>query len=220
MLINSANLMGGSSEPDGDRGFGRVHLEAGLPLDGAGFRGLLVVDSSTASVAEGTNVDYTFVTDSSDSSEDDAVEFRATLAWTDPPASSVSTRQLVNDLDLEVVAPSGNRYTMWGLDGDADSDNVIERVIISADDFAAEESGRWTVTVSAADVLVDGSQSYSLVVLGPFGDGTDLLVEDDGSAAPRSHGQVGGLCGVFSLALLLPLVARAGAGLLAQWLCV
>ncbi len=46
-LINSANLMGGNSEPDGFRGFGRVHLDAGLPLDGTGALGLLVVDSNT-----------------------------------------------------------------------------------------------------------------------------------------------------------------------------
>ena len=231
--------MGGSSEPDGDRGFGRVYLEEGLPLNGAGHRGLLVVDSSTASVAEGTKVDYPFDTDGSD---DDAGEIRATLAWIDPEASAVSTKQLVNDLDLEVIAPSGTSYTMW-LDGRSDSDNVIERVIISADDFAAEESGTWTVSVSANELSTE-SQSYSLVVWGPFGDGEDVVFDEDDIAvdgddivvdeddtavdgddvfigdddAVAASGSQGGFRGTFaglSLVLVLPFLARMGAALVA-----
>lgn len=60
MLINSANLMGGSSEPDGDRGFGRVHLEEGMPLDGAGTMTLFVADSGTESLAEFAQDEYVF----------------------------------------------------------------------------------------------------------------------------------------------------------------
>ena len=208
--------MGGSSEPDGDRGFGRVYLEEGLPLKGAGHRGLLVVDSSTASIVEGTKVDYTFVTDGSD---DDAGEIRATLAWIDPEASAVSTKQLVHDLDLEVIAPSGTSYTMW--DDRSDSDNVIERVIISAEDFAAEESGTWTVSVSANELSTE-SQPFSLVVWGPFGDGDDIAVDgdgffvgDDSAAASASHVRFRGTLAGLSLALVLPFLAKAGASLVA-----
>ncbi|CAM9402432.1 unnamed protein product [Ectocarpus sp. 8 AP-2014] len=42
LMINSANLMGESSEPDGSRGFGRIHLEAGMPLGGEGSLALFV----------------------------------------------------------------------------------------------------------------------------------------------------------------------------------
>ena len=177
VLINSANLMGGSSEPDGIRGFGRIHLEAGLPLDGTGFRALLVADSSTSSVANASVVEYTFQTDG----DEDAVELRATLAWIDPPATTLSSTQLVHDLDLVVTAPSGTRYTMWS-NGTVDSANVIERVIVPAVDFAAETNGTWAVTVSANELSTE-SQSYSLVVLGPFGNGTAIDVVGDYSAA-------------------------------------
>lgn len=60
MLINSANTMGGSSEPNGERGFGRVHLEAGMPLDGAGNLALFVTDSADTEMAEFTEDVYTF----------------------------------------------------------------------------------------------------------------------------------------------------------------
>ena len=35
---------------------------------------------------------------------------RLTLAWTDYPGSSAAAKALVNDLDLEVVAPNGTHY--------------------------------------------------------------------------------------------------------------
>lgn len=108
MLVNSANLMGGSSEPDSHRGFGRVHLEAGLPLPGVGDIGLFVVDAFNASIEGGATDAYTFETIDSD-----AGEFRATLAWIDPEASTLSSVQLVHDLDLSVTSPSGNTYVMW-----------------------------------------------------------------------------------------------------------
>lgn len=179
ILINSANLMGGSSEPDGFRGFGRVHLEAGLPLNGAGYRGLFVADSNTTGVSQDAVDDYTF-----ELNGDREVDFRATLAWIDPAASTLSSAQLVHDLDLTVTSPSGATFTMWSTG--ADSSNVVERVIVSAEDVADEGSGTWTVSVSA-NVLSTDSQAYSLVVSGPFGEGTAVIEDaaDSSSGVPR-----------------------------------
>ncbi|CAM9625709.1 unnamed protein product, partial [Ectocarpus fasciculatus] len=153
MIINSANLMGGTSEPNGLRGFGRVHLEAGMPMDGAGETGLLVVESTIGSDGETTEL----VTVDGDA----GVELRATLAWLDPPATALSAKQLQHDLDLHVIAPSGAKYTMWesGVD---DTVNVVERVIVPVESM---ESGVWSVVVSAKGLLTD-EQSYSLVVTG------------------------------------------------------
>ena len=36
--------------------------------------------------------------------------FRVTLAWTDYPAAAFASKTLVNDLDLEVIAPDGKHY--------------------------------------------------------------------------------------------------------------
>ena len=199
MLINSANLMGGSSEPDGFRGFGRIHLEAGIPLEGMGFRALFVADSASVRLAEGAFHDYAFEIDSAE----DVDEFRATLAWIDPPAASIASVQLVHDLDLYVTAPSGTRYTMWS--DEADVTNVIERVVISVENFAAEESGTWTVSVSA-NMLTTDFQPYSLVVLGPFGTGTSSTTPPAQKPPSDSMPMITGVVSVVTCAILIALV--------------
>ncbi|CAM9790716.1 unnamed protein product, partial [Ectocarpus fasciculatus] len=162
LLINSANLMGGSSEPDGFRGFGRVHLEAGMPLGGEGDLVLFVADALDTSIAEGTLDEYLFDVDA-----DAGLDLRATLSWIDPPATATSAIQLMHDLDLVVLSPDGTTYRMWGSDT-TDNRNVNERVIVDADDV---ETGTWTVWVSANSLITD-SQSYSLVVNGAISPGT------------------------------------------------
>ncbi|CAM9464026.1 unnamed protein product [Laminaria digitata] len=155
LLINSANLMGGSPEPEYHRGFGRIHLEMGMPLGGEGSLALFVADR--ASLPELSSQDFSFDVDA-----DAGLDFRATLSWIDPPASSSAVIQLVHDLDLEVVSPSGTTHVMWASSGEVDTSNVNERVIVAAADV---ESGTWTVRVSTKGLLTD-SQDYSLVVNG------------------------------------------------------
>ncbi|CBN77323.1 Peptidase S8 and S53, subtilisin, kexin, sedolisin [Ectocarpus siliculosus] len=162
LLINSANLMGGSSEPDGFRGFGRVHLEAGMPLEGEGDLVLFVADALDTSIAGGTLEEYLFDVDA-----DAGLDLRATLSWIDPPATATSAVQLVHNLDLVVVSPDGTTYRMWGSDT-TDNRNVNERVIVDATDVV---TGTWTVWVWANNLVTD-SQSYSLVVNGAISPGT------------------------------------------------
>lgn len=162
MLVNSADLMGGGSEPDGMRGFGRVNLEAGLPLDGIGDMGLLVIDAFDTAIEE-----YTVHKYSLDIIPDTGIELRATLAWIDPPVDLAASTQLLNDLDLTVSAPNGTVHRMFS---EADSVNVIERVIV-ASDVLDTASGCWTVSVSCLGLTTD-NQSYSLVVTGPLAEGS------------------------------------------------
>lgn len=162
LLINSANLMGGSSEPDGFRGFGRIHLENGLPLDGEGSLALFVADSSVTTITELARAEYVFDVDA-----DAGLDLRVAISWIDPAATAFSQVQLINDLDLSVISPSGSRHTMW-LDGVADAVNVNERVVVDAADV---ESGTWTVWVWAK-VLSTEEQAFSLVVTGAISPGT------------------------------------------------
>ncbi|CAM9309050.1 unnamed protein product [Choristocarpus tenellus] len=155
ILINSANLMGGDSEPNGFTGFGWVHLEAGLPLNGDGNHTLFVADSLFANVYSGRNDTYEFEMDES------GVEIRATLTWMDPEADEFSFVQLLNDLDLTVTSPSGEDFVMWS-SGEVDKRNVVERVIVPA---VLVEEGVWTVMVSANQLITE-MQPCSLVVLG------------------------------------------------------
>lgn len=177
LLINSANLMGGVSEPDGFRGFGRIHLEMGLPLDGDGSLALFVADAGDTSIAESSEHEYTFGVDA-----DAGLDFRATLSWIDPPASTISGVQLVHDLDLSVVSPSGTTYTMWS-SGEKDAANVNERVVVGAADV---ESGTWTVSVSSNSLTADDEQSYSLVVNGAISPAAGGVGGADASVDPTS----------------------------------
>lgn len=179
MLINSADLMGGNSEPDGFRGFGRVHLEAGMPLDGLGDMSLFVVDAAEVEMQDYTINEYEF-----ELNPDTELELRATLAWIDPPVSPDASIQLLHDLDLTVVAPDGTLYRMFS-DG-ADDRNVVERVIVPASDVGAA-SGTWTVAVSCLSLSED-VQAYSLVVTGPIVAGSGAVSTREASAAVGNRG--------------------------------
>lgn len=157
MLVNSADLMGGGSEPDGFRGFGRVHLEGGMPLGAEGDLGLFVADAFETEIEEYSIHEYRF-----ELLPNTGLELRATLSWLDPPVSAEASQQMLNDLDLTLVAPDGKTlYRMWR-DG-ADVKNVIERVIVPS---SVATIGTWTVAVSCLD-LTTNAQPYSLVVTGP-----------------------------------------------------
>ena len=174
MLINSADLMGESSEPDGFRGFGRVHLAAGMPLDGLGNMAIFVADAFEIELDEYTTDEYHF-----DMLPGTDLEVRATLAWIDPPATAEASTQLINDLDLTVVGPDG--LTLYRMFGErVDDRNVIERVIVPANTVSMI-SGTWTVAVSSSG-LITGTQPYSLVVTGPI---------DKGSGAKITHSTSG-----------------------------
>ncbi|QHI67935.1 S8 family serine peptidase [Tichowtungia aerotolerans] len=78
-----------------------------------------------------------------------------TLVWSDPPASLLSSLQLVNDLDLILISPSGVTNRPNGLVS-ADHTNNVEQV-----DLAVCETGLWTMVVSGYSVP-EGPQSYAL----------------------------------------------------------
>ena len=123
MLIHGANSMGLSTRPDGSRGFGRVHLESKMPFDGDSRSALYVEDRYPAASADGAR-NATVAANTSESrvfyvSEEDAQaavqegeEIRVTLVWMDPPATELSEKQLLHDLDLFLEGPNGMIWTM------------------------------------------------------------------------------------------------------------
>ncbi len=102
---------------------------------------------------------------------------RATLCWTDPPGPGSDglddpTPQLINDLDLRIIAPNDTAtYLPFILDpanpaaaastGDNFRDNV-EQVLIAS----PNTPGTFTVTVTHKAVLTHTPQYFSLVITG------------------------------------------------------
>lgn len=103
-----------------------------------------------------------------------AAPIKATLCWTDPPASAVSTLddpspRLLNDLDLRIIDPNDSEtYYPYVLNpanpsvpattGDNTLDNV-EQVLISSPNLP----GNYTVQISYKGTLTNGQQYYSLI---------------------------------------------------------
>jgi len=84
---------------------------------------------------------------------------RVTLSWSDFPGALAAAKALVNDLDLEVIAPDGHHY--YGNGGtQPDRVNPTEDVVI-----ADPLPGRYQVIVRAFQVP-NGPQPYALVASG------------------------------------------------------
>uniref|UniRef100_A0A7S4DVL0 Uncharacterized protein n=2 Tax=Lotharella globosa TaxID=91324 RepID=A0A7S4DVL0_9EUKA len=100
----------------------------------------------------------------------------AVLVWTDPAASPIAAKALVNDLDLRVTLHStsaeeedqiflGNAdYTNSTC---RDSLNNVEKVTIRPGGASASSSSSATVVVEASAVVLGAAQNYALVVLLP-----------------------------------------------------
>ncbi|MBE3586839.1 MAG: S-layer homology domain-containing protein [Thermoanaerobacter sp.] len=158
-----AALINGAAPVEGEGGgFGRLDLAA--TVLGLAEKTFLYADESTP-LAAGDSKTYRFTV------EDASRPFKATLAWTDPPAEPGADRALVNDLDLVVVGPDGREYP--GNDdgsGRRDDRNNVERVVISS-----PAPGTYTVIVRGTDVRrgaepgAPPGQDFALVYGQPLG---------------------------------------------------
>jgi hypothetical protein len=94
---------------------------------------------------------------------------KVTLVWTDPAGvpRNDATPQLVNDLDLRVIAPDGT--TLLGNErlhpGQADRLNNVEAVSV-----AAPAAGTYTISVTASRISSGARQPYALVISGDMSD--------------------------------------------------
>ena len=134
--------------PDPGQGWGRLDVAAGLGL-GTGDRRFYTDTVTGLAVNEA----YTYVVDVAGP----AVPFKATLAWTDYPATPAAAVALVNDLDLSVITFDGQQLHSNGL-ATTDRRNTIEQITIHA-----PTTGTYTVSVRAHNVPF-GPQPFALVV--------------------------------------------------------
>ena len=161
-LLNSAvDMTGISGYPSNLEGWGRVRADGGLYFAGDA-RGLVVRDVRNADGLATNDVveEQIAVTGSTE-------QLRVTLVWTEPPASAGAAQAWINNLDLEVVAPTSDLYRgnvfsngRSATGGTADDRNNVEQVHLDN-----PQSGIWTVRIRGAAVNV-GTQGYALVITG------------------------------------------------------
>ena len=159
---------GTEAAPNNDQGWGRIDLTQII----GPARHVEFIDQTNL-LATGQTYEHRAVVSSSDQ------PLKITLAYTDVPGFSGAIPALVNDLDLELVAPDGriyrgNQFEEGESVPDAPtSDNInnVEGVYLSV-----PQPGEYLVRVRARNVVEDArldtpevDQDFALVVSGDLG---------------------------------------------------
>ncbi|CAE7666512.1 tagD, partial [Symbiodinium microadriaticum] len=138
-----------TTPPDRFQGWGHVMLKNVLPLPGVYDFDLYVADyESLASMSR-----RQYFTNVKGSRRNLVV----TIAWNDPPNVVWAAKNLLNDLDLTIISPSG--VVFYGNNRPGDEFNSVERVLI-----AEPEKGSYTVQVTAKQFPAGKEQTYSIVI--------------------------------------------------------
>ena len=171
MLVNSGEEMTGSYTdgpiPSNGQGWGRILLDNALYFEGDS-RGLEIHDSDN--VITGQNKTYNIAIDSQ------SEPLEVTLVWTDYLSTPAAAINLVNNLNLVVVGPSGTYHGNVFSGGEsvpggtADNRNVVESVYIKTPPI-----GAYTITITGYNVPY-GPQPFALVITGSLGIGSKGVV--------------------------------------------
>lgn len=165
MVMNSGvNMTGVTGYPSNAEGWGRMLVDNVLWFPGEGRRtkfkdvrranGLVTGEARTFKVLV----------------QDSGAPLRVTLSFTDYPAAINAANAWVNDVDLEVMAPSGTVYlgnvfnTSTGesvTGGTPDTRNSTEMVILNA-----PAPGVYTIKYRGTNIVQGGTQGCALVVNG------------------------------------------------------
>ncbi len=155
LLINGAVQLSGHTFPSNTSGWGRINLTNTLLPPGNTY--VKYIDETTGAQT-GQEIEYRFNVASDK-------PLKITLVWTDAPPSSVNNNPLlVNDLNLEIISPSGVVYN--GNDFNSpyhdvfDAKNTVEQVAINT-----SEQGAYIVKVKGFNIP-QGPQPFALVVRG------------------------------------------------------
>lgn len=168
LLIHTADDLGPSG-PDYGHGWGLINGQAAADVI-LGHAAAPSAESVTHSLLDSTGpAELRFMADGTS-------PIRATLCWTDPPHEPLEGLDnpeltLVNDLELQVIAPDSTVYFPYRLDKDAPSipatrgvnsaDNV-ERIDIEA----GTPPGLYTASISCSGTLTERRQPFSLILTG------------------------------------------------------
>ncbi|MEM9083727.1 MAG: S8 family serine peptidase, partial [Planctomycetota bacterium] len=162
LLNSTVDMSGIAGFPNGTEGWGRLHLSRSLFLS-PGDRALFIDDRwNKEGLVTGSVVEHKIEVANA------AEPFAVTLVWTDPPASAGALSVAINNLDLELVSPSGERYlgNVFGENahstpgGTSDSLNNVEQVRI-----LQPETGEWTIQVLGTNIQ-QAEQGFALVASG------------------------------------------------------
>ncbi len=204
MMVASADANFTYSIMDSRIGWGRINLDSVLYFEDDTRK--LYIHDDTTGITTGEQVGYEVKINSDDRS------FRVAVVWTDAPPELSADKQLVNNLNLEVISPSGQLYygnnfnndNYSKLNGNPDEINVVEIVHLET-----PSTGTWTVCIKGTEIP-QGPQPYAIVITGDMEHhDVDLVssgihVDDAGAANPNGGLDPG------EEAILYPVVTNSG----------
>ena len=163
-LLNSAvDMTGIGGFPSNQEGWGRVLLDNALYFNGDTSKLIIRDVRNAGNDAMNTGDQFEMIFSVNSVTE----PLKVTLVWHDAPASPNASFTPVNNLDLEVVMPSGdvllgNNITNGssGFGGTPDTLNNVEMVMLPA-----TGTGEYTLRVKATEVN-QGPQGYAIVITG------------------------------------------------------
>ncbi len=159
MTMVSADPNVGYTIPNANVGWGRIDVDSVLYFAG-NSRNLMLIDDIVG-VTTGVSITDSFVVNS-------AIPLRVCLAWTDTAASSGANPTLVNNLHLELTAPSGTYYRGNQYSGGQSSSNPGSWDNINVEECArinSPQTGLWYITVIGQNVP-NGPMGFAFAVTG------------------------------------------------------
>jgi len=159
LLIHTAHDVN-ETGPDYPTGYGLINVsKATYFLRRGGINAM--IEEGTITTTRNTDSYWMYVSNYTE-------EFKVTLAWDDWEGTENAYKELVNDLDLVVIAPNGTIYRPWSLNRytpsasattGIDRKNNVEQVYV--DDPC---DGNWTINVTGHIIAnPNNPQNYSLV---------------------------------------------------------
>jgi len=155
-----------TTRPNNVSGWGRINLAQSM--NPSQPQKTWFVDNNTG-MATGQTKEYNFVVGNTTGT---GGALRATLVWTDYAAEAYVAKALVNDLDLELIAPDGKSYPGNGgiysteqclRDGKWDTCNNVEGIILPQ-----ASNGNYKLIVHAVNVPMGNLQPFAFVFSGDY----------------------------------------------------
>ena len=148
------------ARPNNVSGWGHVNLYD--TLNSPAHQALTLIDSRSLSTGKTNTFHFTIYAPTTN-------KFVLTMAYSDYWGTYGAGKQLVNDLDLALITPSGGTVYPNNL-AVPDATNNVETI-----EYTPAETGMYTVRVRGRNVPSGGSQPYALVVLSPVTYETNAL---------------------------------------------
>ncbi len=152
--------------PDMHQGWGRINISNSLQPDNGN---MTFLDDKEGLWTGNDITSYFQVKDSEN-------DLRITLAYADFPGALYSSKELVNDLDLILIAPNGTEY--YGNDWSSPFNDTFDRTNpIEGITIQSPAVGTWKLLISAYNIPI-GPQHFAVVVSGDISNLSSLVSLD------------------------------------------